>query len=124
MIRTQTVAHEGKVEVEFVLPDAPDGPLSVVGDFNGWDPHVTPMLPGAEGYEATVTVDAGRRYAFRYLGVDGTWFNDDTVGTYEPGPYGADNCVIDVTDVIDLRPPVPAAAPRKPRARKPRSPST
>lgn len=121
MIRTQAVAHEGKVEVEFVLPKAPDGPLSVVGDFNNWDPHVTPMMPGAEGYEATVTVDAGRRYAFRYLGVDGVWFNDDSVGIYEPGPYGADNCVIDVTDVIDLRPPAPA---KKPRARKPKAAST
>lgn len=116
MIRTQPVSDKSKVEVAFVLPQAPDGPLSVVGDFNDWDPTVTPMTPGGEGFQATVTVDAGRRYAFRYLGADGRWFNDDAAHTYEPGPFGSDNCVIDVTEA-----PTAAPAPKKPRARKARA---
>lgn len=116
MIRTQPVKGNSKVEVAFVLPQAPDGPLSVVGDFNDWDPMVTPMTPGGEGRQATVTVDAGRRYAFRYLGADGRWFNDDAAHTYEQGPFGSENCVIDVTDMVAVAPA--AAAPRKARARK------
>lgn len=118
MIRTQLRPNDGKVEVAFVLPKAADGPLCVVGDFNDWDPYVTPMTPGGEGYEAKVTVDAGRRYAFRYLSGDGAWFNDEAADTYEPGPFGSDNSVVDVTE-----PPIPATAPpaRKPRARKPRA---
>lgn len=120
MIRTQTLSGNRKVEVAFVLPKAPAGPMSVVGDFNGWDPMVTPMTPGGEGLEAKVTVDAGRRYAFRYLGVDGAWFNDDAAHTYEPGPFGSDNCVVDVTEAATDA-PAAVAAPKKPRARKPRA---
>lgn len=118
MIRTQPLHDDGKVEVAFVLPQTPDGTLCVVGDFNDWDPTVTPMAPGGEGYEAKVTVDAGRRYAFRYLSGDGAWFNDEAAHTYEPGPFGSDNSVIDVTG-----PPAPASttATRKPRARKARA---
>lgn len=133
MIRTQPLTGNSKVEVAFVLREASAVPLSVVGDFNDWDPMVTPMTPGGEGLEAKVTVDAGRRYAFRYLGVDGNWFNDDAAHTYEPGPFGSDNCVVDVTDAIGLietavASPAPAPAdaatapaPKKPRARKPRA---
>ena len=118
MIRTQPLKGNSKVEVAFVLPQAPDGPLSVVGDFNDWDPMVTPMTPGGEGRQATVTVDAGRRYAFRYLGADGRWFNDDAAHTYEAGPFGSENCVVDVTDLVDVAVAPAAAVPRKPRARK------
>lgn len=118
MIRTQPIEAEGKVEVAFMLPEVQDGQLCVVGDFNDWDPTVTPMTPCGAGYEATVTVDAGRRYAFRYLRADGAWFNDEAAHTYEPGPFGSDNSVIDVTDIIDLRATAPATAAKKPRARK------
>lgn len=124
MIRTKPLPDDTKVEVAFVLPAIPEGPLSVVGDFNDWDPYVTPMTSGHQGYEAKVTVDAGRRYAFRYLGVDGSWFNDEAAHMYEPGPYGSDNSVIDVTDVINPTTPAPAApapAPKKPRVRKARA---
>ena len=121
MIRTQPVKGNSRVEVAFVLPQAPDGPLSVVGDFNDWDPMVTPMTPGGEGRQATVTVDAGRRYAFRYLGADGRWFNDDAAHTYEPGPFGGHNCVVDVTHVDGTDASPAAPAPKKPRVRKARA---
>ena len=110
MIKTQPLKAKGKVEVAFVLPEPPQTTVSVVGDFNDWDPYRTPMTPGGEGYEARVTVDAGQRYAFRYLGDGGTWFNDEAAHTYEPGPFGADNGVIEV-------PATPAPA-RKPKAKK------
>lgn len=109
MIRTQPLRAKGKVELAFVLPEPPPGTVFVVGDFNDWDTTRTPMTPGGEGYEARVTVDAGRRYAFRYLREDGAWFNDDSADTYEPGPFGEYNGVVDV--------PAPPAPARKPRAK-------
>jgi 1,4-alpha-glucan branching enzyme len=111
MIRTKPLKADGKVEVAFVIPAAPEVPLCVVGDFNDWDPHVTPMKPGKEGLQAKVTVDTGRRYAFRYLSGAGSWFNDDAADTYEPGPYGSDNSVIDLTDQ-------PTPQPKPPRTRR------
>ena len=110
MIQTKPLKVDGKVEVAFVVPAGPEGVLCVVGDFNDWDPHVTPMKPSKDGLQAKVTVDTGRRYAFRYLTGEGGWFNDDAADTYEPGPFGSDNSVLDLTGA--------APAPTKPRTRK------
>ncbi len=67
-----------KTRVTFCLPqDAPDGPVSVVGDFNGWEPGRHELKPRRSG-ERTVTLSlAPGRYRFRYLGTDGVWLDDD-----------------------------------------------
>jgi 1,4-alpha-glucan branching enzyme len=86
------------VKLTFVLPDkALDGKAVVVGDFNGWDPSATPLRKRGEQRSATVTVDAGRRYSFRYYSERDGWFNDDAAHDYERNEFGDDNCVIDLT---------------------------
>ena len=43
----------GNVIVTFVLTDdAPDGPVSVVGSFNDWEPGAHPFEPDATGTRA------------------------------------------------------------------------
>jgi 1,4-alpha-glucan branching enzyme len=62
------VAPPEAVEVTFTLDDqALNGQqLAVVGDFNDWDPHATPMVAQDErAYTATLDQPAGR-YRFRY----------------------------------------------------------
>jgi 1,4-alpha-glucan branching enzyme len=73
----------GAVRITFSLPDArPAGMVSVVGDFNDWDPHAHPLRRRGNGVRsAVVTVPAGRTLRFRYLAEGGTWFDDDTVGS-------------------------------------------
>jgi 1,4-alpha-glucan branching enzyme len=75
--------RKGQVEILFTLP-AEVGPVSVVGDFNGWDPFAHPMTLGADGhYRVAVDVPHGKSYAFRYLGDGGRWFDEEAAHEYD-----------------------------------------
>ena len=78
MIKTAKPARNGTVRVTFALPrDTPGGAVSVVGDFNGWDPFAHPLRRRANGTRsASVTVKKGRTLHFRYLAEGGIWFDD------------------------------------------------
>lgn len=71
--------------------------ISVVGDFNDWDPLATPMDSREFGHTATVCLEPGRRYRFRYLTEDGRWFNDEDADAYETNSYGGVDGVVDLT---------------------------
>ncbi len=79
MIKTAKPGRKGNVRVTFALPnDEPGGAVSVVGDFNGWDPYAHPLQQRANGIRsATVTVKAGSTLHFRYLAEGGVWFDDE-----------------------------------------------
>lgn len=96
MIHRQTIPNRNQVEVTFVLSaDFPSVPISVVGDFNQWDPHAHPLRQARDGtYQVTMTLEAGRRYAFRYLSEGGRWFNEGFADDLEPGPFGRYNSIL------------------------------
>lgn len=98
MIGTEPLQGSERLRVTFAIPaDAVDAEVAVVGDFNGWDP-ATDLLRRREGWlRASVAVEPGRRYRFRYLAENGRWFNDTEVGAYEPNGMGDDNCLLDLT---------------------------
>ena len=79
MIKRQKPTKAGTVKLTFELPvSEPEGPVSVVGDFNDWQPGVHELIPGRNGSRtATVTVPAGTTLRFRYLADGGRWFDDD-----------------------------------------------
>ena len=81
LIKTAKPGRKGTVRVTFALPrDTPSGAVSVVGDFNDWDPFAHPLRRRANGTRsATVTVTAGRTLHFRYLAEGGIWFDDEAV---------------------------------------------
>jgi 1,4-alpha-glucan branching enzyme len=84
------------VKVNFVLAaDTVAGKVSVVGDFNDWDPFAHPRRPRRDGRRsAVVTLPRGRRFAFRYLAEGGRWHDDPTAETFEPNGVGGHNAVI------------------------------
>jgi 1,4-alpha-glucan branching enzyme len=79
LIKTAKPGRNGTVRVTFALPaDAPAGAVSVVGDFNGWDPFAHPLRRRSNGTRsATVTVKSGSTLRFRYLAEGGLWFDDE-----------------------------------------------
>jgi len=95
VIKQTPVKGSDKVKVNFVLSrDSVAGKVSVVGDFNNWDPAVHPLRPRSNGTSSvTVTLPVSQRFAFRYLDDDGRWLDDDTAGR-EPNGYGGANSVI------------------------------
>ncbi len=99
MIRCEPAkGDKDKVKVTFSLPaEEPAGKVAVVGDFNGWDPSSTVLRKRGETRTASVTLDQGRRYSFRYCTSDGRWFNDEAAHAYERNEFGDDNAVIDLS---------------------------
>ncbi|OEJ35406.1 isoamylase early set domain-containing protein [Streptomyces subrutilus] len=74
-------------QITFALPaDTPPGPVSVVGDFNDWQPGIHTLEPRKDG-KRTVTVDLPRKtsHAFRYLAAGDYWFNEESAD-HQDGP--------------------------------------
>lgn len=78
VIRRKVDTESGEVKLTFVLPvDDPPGPVSVVGSFNEWTPGAHRLVKRAGGTRSTtLSVPAGSRIRFRYLGDNGHWFDD------------------------------------------------
>jgi 1,4-alpha-glucan branching enzyme len=81
MIKTSKPQRDGTVRVTFALPaEEPAAAVSVVGDFNDWDPFAHPLrIRSNRTRSASVTVPSGSTLRFRYLADGGHWFDDDTV---------------------------------------------
>ena len=85
MIKVSRTVRDGSIRVTFALPAAePTGAVSVVGDFNNWDPFAHPLRKRSNGTRSTVvTATPGSTLRFRYLAEGGHWFDDDTVSSGE-----------------------------------------
>jgi hypothetical protein len=85
MIKTSKPRRDGTVRVTFTLPaEDPASAVSVVGDFNDWDPFAHPLkIRANRTRSASVTVPSGSTLRFRYLADGGRWFDDDSLSTGE-----------------------------------------
>jgi 1,4-alpha-glucan branching enzyme len=79
MIKVSKTVRDGSVRITFALPASePAGPVSVVGNFNNWDPFAHPLRKRSNGTRSTVVTTApGSTLYFRYLGEGGHWFDDE-----------------------------------------------
>jgi 1,4-alpha-glucan branching enzyme len=96
VIKQTPVKGSDKVKVNFVLPkDAVPGQVSVVGEFNGWDPYAHPLRPRSNGTKSVaVTLPVSQRFAFRYLDENGQWLDDDAASEYVDNGAGGVNSVV------------------------------
>lgn len=87
MIKRSTTATATKVT--FALPtDQTDQAVSVVGEFNGWDPYAHPLRKRSNGTRSVSVELAPGSYRFKYLTADGGWLTDadtDVVGNEYAG---------------------------------------
>ena len=102
MIAYRAGTEPGTVLVTFVIEPRRahrEGTLSVVGDFNDWDPAANRFTPGVDGrWRVNVTLDTGRRHSFRYLAENGDWFDEPDADDRRDDGHGHVNCVLDLTD--------------------------
>jgi 1,4-alpha-glucan branching enzyme len=72
--------------------------ISLIGDFNGWNPNATSMHQLENGvFMTTLELEPGHTYQFRYLINNTYWYNDWTADAYVDGGYGEDNFVVQTT---------------------------
>jgi 1,4-alpha-glucan branching enzyme len=100
-IKKQYVKNKPVCKVTFtLLKDMANSARNValVGDFNDWNPDTTPMKHKKDGsFEATVNLESGHEYQFRYLLDSQAWENDDSADKYVRSPYGdVENSVVEV----------------------------
>ncbi|MDX6350862.1 MAG: hypothetical protein QOF84_5652 [Streptomyces sp.] len=68
-----------KTRVTFALPAGqPPGTVSVVGDFNGWEPGRHALVPRRNGTRTISVILPSGVHRFRYLATGSLWFDDDT----------------------------------------------
>ncbi len=98
-IRKQFLKSKPACLVTFKIPETVgDGAENahVVGEFNQWSTTATPMKRLRNGaFSATVGLEKGRSYQFRYLLGQSQWENDPEADDYLPTPFGdSQNSVI------------------------------
>ncbi|MFT3861359.1 isoamylase early set domain-containing protein [Micropruina sp.] len=87
MLKLTGSAKSAVRTITFALPsDHPAGKVSVVGNFNDWKPGAAPLKKRSNGtMSATVKVPVDYIVAFRYLGENGTWFDDPDADFIDAG---------------------------------------
>jgi 1,4-alpha-glucan branching enzyme len=68
-----------KTRVTFALPDdQPVGTVSVVGDFNGWEPGRHALVRRRNGVRTISVILPSGVHRFRYLATGSVWFDDES----------------------------------------------
>jgi len=109
-----------KFQVIFTMPpmEGVDS-LHLCGEFNGWNESSTPMRREQDGsWIATLTLDGGKSYVFRYRDNRGEWHNDWQADAYVPNQFGTENSVLDLAaqEVMAQRRDDGGAPSRRPRS--------
>ena len=97
---TKRATEPKTVEVTFTLPvDVDAEEVALCGEFNDWSSDDIKLIRAHDGgWQATVSLEPGRAYRYRYL-LDGRrWENAWDADNYVPNPYGGDDSVIVVLD--------------------------
>jgi 1,4-alpha-glucan branching enzyme len=97
MIKKSYTPKRTACKVTFKLPlDAAHHHVSLVGDFNDWNPTSNPFSKKKDHWETSVKMDAGSQSRFRYF-VDGDrWLNDEQADAYLGNEFGTEDFVVSI----------------------------
>ncbi len=105
MLKKTYVKSRRAWRVDFIipvseLPPAQAESIHIVGTFNNWDRTATPMKYVAKdkAWKGRVYLPPGAQEQFRYYINNAIWYNDWHADGYQPGSFGADNCLVIVPD--------------------------
>ena len=99
MIKKQFLKTKPVCKTTFTLPAeaAPEAKkVTLLGEFNNWDAKKGVAMKKQKNgnFTATVELETGKEYQFRYL-IDGaSWENDDEADKYVHSPFGTENSVV------------------------------
>jgi 1,4-alpha-glucan branching enzyme len=90
MASKSTEIKKRKIQFKFYAPDANN--VSLVGDFNSWNPTKKQMKKNEKGEWLTRAVLAKGEYQYKYV-VDGEWKNDPGASKYISNGMGSENSI-------------------------------
>ena len=96
MIKKSYSKSGTKCKVTFKMPsELPADSVNLVGEFNEWNLEGIPMKKLKDGsYSATLSLQSGKSYRYRYLLDGAVWENDWEPDAYEPNEFGTENSVL------------------------------
>ncbi len=96
MFKTFPKTKKGKCRVTFQLPKEVNAKTaSVVGEFNKWDTHATPMKRKRDGsFSVVMELPVGNEYRFRYWLDNERWENDWQADRYEKNNFGTEDSIV------------------------------
>lgn len=107
-----------------VVGEATSGLL--LGEFNNWDYNdgITLTKQKDGSLKASTSLEAGKRYEYRYLLNDGRWVNDQSADHYvHISGFHVENCVINVPADAEKVPAAEKKAVAKPAVEKVKAPA-
>jgi hypothetical protein len=108
MLKKTYVKSRKVWKVDFELPkeecphDVKVKHVNLAGDFNHWKHTATPMALHNNAYIASLELEPGYDYQFRYLINGKFWCNDWHADAYVPNNFGGENCIADLPLVENL----------------------
>ena len=91
MIKKRFLKTKPECKVYFKVPKDEVGNadnVSLVGDFNDWDPSANPMKKLNNGdHSLTLNLPKGENYQFKYYVDENRWINDNEADDYTEAPF-------------------------------------
>ena len=98
MIKKQFLKSKPVCKATFSLPveSTPEAKsVLLVGEFNDWNVEKAVKMKKQKGiFKATVELETGKEYQFRYIADQENWFNDAEADKYVATPFGVENSVV------------------------------
>ncbi|GLC27025.1 isoamylase early set domain-containing protein [Roseisolibacter agri] len=85
---------DAPLPVAFLLRRPAAARVALVGDFNGWDPHATPLVRRDDGTWTTTVPLAPGRHAYAFVVNDSSWIPDPRVPVTRDVDYGRDHSIV------------------------------
>jgi 1,4-alpha-glucan branching enzyme len=95
----KTYSDGGKTcKVTFrVTPQNGAKKVYLCGDFTEWEKSCRPMKRLKDGsFSASVSLNPGQEYYFRYMLDNDRWINDDAADAYVANPFGTEDSIVRV----------------------------
>ena len=78
--------------------------LYLVGDFNQWDAHATPMNRHKRNkFTVTLNLEPNREYQYRYLVNGQVWYSEKNADKLAPNPFFSQNSVVSTSPTEALQ---------------------
>lgn len=96
---TKKYHKNGTTRITFTVDD--ERPVSVVGDFNDWDPFAHPLVRRSNGTRSVaLNVPPGSALCFRYLADGGEFYDDPHADVIDPNGVGGTHCIVTTTTTL------------------------
>lgn len=94
-MKKEQVKNSNKWSVTFVVaPEVGAETVSVVGDFNDWNPESGVMQKRKDGFWAKAIRFEPGTYHYRFVADGEHWFNDPDADGYADSRHDSENCLL------------------------------